>query len=567
MDKIVFRSATTLKEHPRNLEIFGSADKDPELFQEIVGSIIKNGIQEPIIIKDDGTVLSGHIRLAAFLHLLTKDFDSWPGLCRVTMALLSRGEVPVRVHEDFESEDEELSYLIFSNTQRRQLTILQRNKVYKFLRELDERSPVTPPKEKPKGRPKGAKTEKEKTRQRVDLLSADTGVSVRTLQRDSELLGHPLCTDTIKGMLDRKELAQSTAREAINEAVEHAKREKRSPNEADVLVFIANPVTKAPRATATLAEVLKSKVKTPVEPAVVPAKPEKVAKKATKTETPVEVETSVEIEVPLEVETSVEVEVPVETTILVPTEVPTPKVPEEKPTTVIVNLPTTLVDQLQLCLSIIEGIDEVEDPSTIRDLLLDLSMKAKDAAKSLSRSKATFEPNGLVCALCGKPQFETPSGASCENGHGGEDGMTLEEYQKSLLKAVEPPKVVEPTPEPPKVVEPPKTPKAPKAPKAVEPPKAVEVPKATEPAKKKKAEPKLSEENINFEDILASVIEETPIKVPEPVPPPVVEEAEDTSEGSTDVVPTDVEEEEEGSEEVTSVLAEFDLENIDLSTL
>lgn len=34
-------------------------------------------------------------------------------------------------------------------------------------------------------------------------------------------------------------------------------------------------------------------------------------------------------------------------------------------------------------------------------------------------------PNGLYCEVCGSPQFNTPSGATCENGHGGVNGLDL----------------------------------------------------------------------------------------------------------------------------------------------
>lgn len=33
------------------------------------------------------------------------------------------------------------------------------------------------------------------------------------------------------------------------------------------------------------------------------------------------------------------------------------------------------------------------------------------------------EKNGLLCSACGEPQFATPSGASCPNGHGGVEGV------------------------------------------------------------------------------------------------------------------------------------------------
>lgn len=40
------------------------------------------------------------------------------------------------------------------------------------------------------------------------------------------------------------------------------------------------------------------------------------------------------------------------------------------------------------------------------------------------------ELNGLLCGLCGKPQFMTPSGASCPDGHGGVDGYNPSETQE-----------------------------------------------------------------------------------------------------------------------------------------
>jgi len=31
---------------------------------------------------------------------------------------------------------------------------------------------------------------------------------------------------------------------------------------------------------------------------------------------------------------------------------------------------------------------------------------------------------GLICSVCGAPQFDTPSGISCGNGHGGAPSAT-----------------------------------------------------------------------------------------------------------------------------------------------
>lgn len=37
----------------------------------------------------------------------------------------------------------------------------------------------------------------------------------------------------------------------------------------------------------------------------------------------------------------------------------------------------------------------------------------------------SFPLNGLYCSMCKKPQYQTPSGSMCENGHGGVDGVEL----------------------------------------------------------------------------------------------------------------------------------------------
>ena len=46
----------------------------------------------------------------------------------------------------------------------------------------------------------------------------------------------------------------------------------------------------------------------------------------------------------------------------------------------------------------------------------------------LENLKPTTNPklNGLYCAVCGEPQFETPHGVCCSNGHGGADSVEKE---------------------------------------------------------------------------------------------------------------------------------------------
>ena len=41
--------------------------------------------------------------------------------------------------------------------------------------------------------------------------------------------------------------------------------------------------------------------------------------------------------------------------------------------------------------------------------------------------------NGLLCSLCGSPQFETPSGVTCANGHGGAAGEVPEKEDSTTM--------------------------------------------------------------------------------------------------------------------------------------
>lgn len=56
-----------------------------------------------------------------------------------------------------------------------------------------------------------------------------------------------------------------------------------------------------------------------------------------------------------------------------------------------------------------------------------------DDAKSATDFPRAKNGDGieLVCSECGKPQHITPSGSSCENGHGGVDGITDDEWIKT----------------------------------------------------------------------------------------------------------------------------------------
>jgi ParB family transcriptional regulator, chromosome partitioning protein len=90
-----------LKPHPKQAEFFDDAS-ETEL-QNLVASIERNGLEQPIEILPDGTIIKGHQRLHACTQL------EWT-------------EVPVRIRDDLVGNDAEVEYeLIADNVDRRQL--------------------------------------------------------------------------------------------------------------------------------------------------------------------------------------------------------------------------------------------------------------------------------------------------------------------------------------------------------------------------------------------------------------------------------------------------------------
>jgi ParB family transcriptional regulator, chromosome partitioning protein len=90
-----------LKPHPKQAEFFDDAS-ETEL-QNLVASIERNGLEQPIEILPDGTIIKGHQRLLACTQL------GWT-------------EVPVRIRDDLVGNDAEVEYeLIADNVDRRQL--------------------------------------------------------------------------------------------------------------------------------------------------------------------------------------------------------------------------------------------------------------------------------------------------------------------------------------------------------------------------------------------------------------------------------------------------------------
>lgn len=84
-----------LKPHPKNESIYG---KEPDLPADFLSSIERLGILQPLVVKADGTVISGHRRLAAAKSLGIE-------------------EVPVLIG-NYESDLDEIEALVILNQQR-----------------------------------------------------------------------------------------------------------------------------------------------------------------------------------------------------------------------------------------------------------------------------------------------------------------------------------------------------------------------------------------------------------------------------------------------------------------
>jgi len=512
MDKIELRKVSSLKDHPKNKDIFGDVRGDSDLLDKIKASIVEMGLQEPVIIKQDGTVLSGHIRLAAFQDLLELDPASLPNLCEETRSLLKKKMVPVRVHEDFESAGAEVDYLILSNVLRRQLEPSARNAMFRLLRQRDIEDPLTHKGGRPKkgeGKPGPA----QKPKSRVNQFAEATGTTVRHLNREDEVFTHPLVDDEIRQLIDTKVYTVTEVFDALNLMIVDMAREGKDPTTQHLIIALQNPqekpvttsygdvVRKAaglePAPKAEPVEEPEAEEPEAEEPEPPPA-PKPKAKPVPKPKPVVEPEPEPTVPEVREPEaTKAEVRRAEDTLISVGEKIALARKSFEKllgeadlseltktellglhkrlsgflealgllskpePTP---GLPTRLEDQLALFTEVIEDVGEVEDPMAVRDLLLSLSMKAKTSANRLTQVPKTFQPNGLFCPECFSPQVTTPSGDVCENGHGGLYGVTkaqmiqakaAREEPKPISKVEEPKPKVEAVPPPkPKVDDP-----------------------------------------------------------------------------------------------------------------
>lgn len=464
MNKIELRKIGSLRLHPDNVAIFGPPTEEPN-YEEIREDVKKRGLQEPLIILDDGTILSGHIRYASVCWALEQD-----GLSK---ADILEQVIAVRVHEDFESKEEELEYLMAANEKRRQLDPRRIATSYEKLVQVIEAN---------LGGKKGKKGEA------LQGLADRLGTSHKLAKSYFTIFSSKVVPDEIKDKVNSKSLSPSAVLEAIKFAEESAKRESRAPSMADVDAYVKNPKSKtsladtvrqvakattvttstgAPSPTpkpspkpVTVEVVPEPKKESPPEPepvVVTPATPEPVAKGEQKQEGPCEtcglveegylddptgsqdldpaerivtarrlLKESLGVIILDESSTSELLGLHTElTSYLLAMGVIKPQVE--------FSLPTTTLAQVELCQSLVQGIgDTVQDPQATRDALLDLVSFSRIHIERLSTAKSAFEPNGLYCPECLTKQYDSPSGAVCENGHGGLTGIT--QYQVTNIR-------------------------------------------------------------------------------------------------------------------------------------
>lgn len=217
---MITRLLSDLRPHPENSAIFGDPEES-EQFDAILGSIKANGIWEPLAIKADGTILSGHLR-------------------RVAAQKLGMKEVPVRVVEAFASYRDEVTFVIRSNTDRRHLSKGEIAIAFKRLREIPKGEGGTKGK---RGRPeKGgvSATIKEPTKAR-DEAAAMLGVSSHEARDLETVFTTPGVPDELKAAVNSGVIAPTPAAKAVRT---EAKRQGGEIKDPAALVVAATPKAK-----------------------------------------------------------------------------------------------------------------------------------------------------------------------------------------------------------------------------------------------------------------------------------------------------------------------------------
>lgn len=204
MDRIELRPYSTLKPHHRNEALFGKPEDDPHLLHSVMTSVLDQGVQEPLIILDDGTILSGHVRHFVIGVVAQKKSQN-----------LDEVQVQVRIHPPFTSPAEEEAYLIEANLRRRQLSKQQLANLYDHLTSLIPKNRVGRPKKNEPKKPSVAQTAKNVARKLG--ISPEKGGDLVTVFKTE---GVP---EDVKEAVSSGELSEKSVSKAIRQLVEDGK--------------------------------------------------------------------------------------------------------------------------------------------------------------------------------------------------------------------------------------------------------------------------------------------------------------------------------------------------------
>jgi hypothetical protein len=204
------RLLSQLRSHPENAQIFGDPEESDQ-YDSILASIRKSGIWEPLAIKADGTIVSGHLRFR----------------CAQVLKLKS---VPVRVVDGFATYRDEVEYLIRCNTDRRQLSKGEIGIAFKRLRELPKEDGGA---KRKMGRPSkgeqksGAKPLLSQSR---DEAASILGVGVDEARALETVFTTPGVPVELKAAVNRGELAPTPAAKAVRTEVKRQGGEIKDPS-------------------------------------------------------------------------------------------------------------------------------------------------------------------------------------------------------------------------------------------------------------------------------------------------------------------------------------------------
>lgn len=202
-----------LRPHPENATIFGDPEES-EAFAEIAKSIKAHGIWEPLCVKADGTILSGHLRFTVAQHLRLK-------------------AVPVRVFDPFASYLEEVRFVVRSNTDRRQLLPQEIALAFKRLKEIPREQGGAKGKA---GRPSNAATSRGISGDTRHVAAEQLGVSRDVAEACEKVFATPGVPAELKAAVNRGKVAPTTAAKAVRA---EEKRQGGAITSATALVALA----------------------------------------------------------------------------------------------------------------------------------------------------------------------------------------------------------------------------------------------------------------------------------------------------------------------------------------